>query len=59
MNPHHHHPHLSSISPNTHNILRNRTEDQLAPYPDHLLLNIESSIPLLHSANILQVIENI
>ena len=47
------------INPHSRDILVNKIYDQFIPFDDNSVLNIETSIPLLHATKILQVIENI
>ena len=50
---------MKKINPHSNFILASKIYDQLAAFDDESLINIETSIPILHSTNILQVIENI
>jgi hypothetical protein len=47
------------INAHSHNILTNKITEKLALFPDDEVLNIETSIPLLHATHILQAIESI
>lgn len=47
------------INPHSHSILVNKISEQLIPFSDDEVLNIETSIPLLHATHLLQAIESI
>lgn len=47
------------INPHSRDILVNKIYEQFIPFDDNSVLNIETSIPLLHATKILQVIESI
>jgi hypothetical protein len=54
--------HLSSskkINQHSNLILANKLTEQLSPFQDDALINIETSIPILHRTGMLQIIDNI